>query len=115
MESESRKPLAIVSIHDTVYLSPPEQSRASALQRALRGWEHTFRAVCEDRKNASRKRDAQLTGAFLRLFISQPGCVHWFACGAHWSFSSPQTTRPPERERGRHREMLTQTADAAGY
>lgn len=68
-ESRSRKPLAIVSIHNTVYLSPPEQCRASTLQRARRGWEPTFHAVCEDRNNASRKQDTQLAGALLRLFI----------------------------------------------
>jgi len=90
-----------------VYLSPPEQSRASALQRALRGWERRFRAVCEDRKSASRKRDTPLTGAYLRLFISQP------ECGALWSCSSPPTTRSPEREADR--ERLPQTAYAAGY
>ncbi len=87
-----------------VYLSPPEQSKASPAHfRELweAGTKHTFRAVCEDRRSASRKRYKQLTGAFLRLFISQPGCVHWFACGAPWSCSSLQTTRPPERERER--------------
>lgn len=45
--------------------------------------------------------------AFLRLFISPPECE------AHWSCSSPPTTRPPEREADRERR--SQTAYAAGY